>query len=264
MKLFWPKALFAFLALLVGLTLFAWFVLLRPIAQEPFGNPLTAFNHGSIGNEQRQGLPYWIWRVLPQMFPEYLPGRGDGYGAFGLFWMAGEEMPVGFAKKTLGVIPRVAPNCAFCHQGSYRLRADDPPTPVPGGPGTRVDPQAYLRFLARAGQDERFNGPALMDAITAMYDMPLWERLLYRYLLIPLTKSAMQEQAGLYAWTEARPDWGPGRIDPFNPVKFDNLKINDDGTIGNSDMMPLWGFARVIGDGSRTIAFHWDLSLIHI
>jgi hypothetical protein len=254
----WPKALAWFLAGIVGLGLFGWFVLLRPVAQPHVNDPIQEFNHGSIGNEERQGLPYWIWRVLPQMFPEYLPGDRDGYAAIGLYWVAGEELPVGLSKKTLGVIPRVAPNCAFCHQGSYRLYADDSPTLVPGGPGTRVNPQAYLRFLADAGQDARFNADAVMKEITAIYDMPWWERLLYRYLLIPLTKSALKKQGVLYAWTYERPDWGPGRIDPFNPVKYDNLKMGDDHTIGNSDMMPVWALDQALGDGSRIVAFHWD------
>ncbi len=107
-----------FLALIVVLILFAWFVLLRPVAQPATNDPLRVFNHGSIGNETDQGLPYWIWRVLPTMFPEHLPGNQDGYGAIGVYWVAGEELPGGFSKKTLGVIPRVAPNCAFCHAPS--------------------------------------------------------------------------------------------------------------------------------------------------
>src|SRR6266446_5864375 len=119
---------FAFVVVLIAL---AWFVLLRPVNQPATNDPLQVFDHGSIGNETQQGLPYWIWRVLPTLFPEYLPGNQDGYGAIGLYWVAGEELPVGFSKKTVGVIPRVAPNCAFCHQGSYRLRADDPATFVP-------------------------------------------------------------------------------------------------------------------------------------
>lgn len=258
MSLRWPKILAWFLAGVVTLTLVAWFVLLRPVDQPHTNDPIQAFNHGSIGNEEREGLPYWIWRVLPQMFPEYLPGKADGYAALGLYWEAGAELPVGLSKKTLGVIPRVAPNCAFCHQGSYRLHADDPAVLVPGGAGTRVNPQAYLRFLTDAGKDARFTSDAMMAEITAIYDMPLLERLLYRYLLIPFTRSALQERSKDFAWTYDRPDWGPGRIDPFNPVKYDNLKMGDDGTIGNSDMMPLWALDQALGDGTRVPVFHWD------
>ena len=258
MSLRWPKVLAGFLAAVVVLTLFAWFILLRPVDQPQVNDPIQAFNHGSIGNEDREGLPYWIWRVLPQMFPEYLPHGRDGYASLGLYWEAGAELPVGLSKKTLGVIPRVAPNCAFCHQGSYRLYSHEPATLVPGGPGTRVDPQGYLRFLTEAGMDARFTSDAMMAEITAIYDMPLWERMLYRFLLIPLTRSALQERRIDFAWTYDRPDWGPGRIDPFNPVKYDNLKMSDDGTIGNSDIMPLWAMDLALGDGSRRVAFHWD------
>ncbi len=258
MTLRWPKVLAWLLLALLVVVLSAWFVLLRPIPQPHVNDPIQSFNHGSIGNEEQQGLPYWIWRVLPQMFPDHLPGNKDGYAAVGLYWLAGDELPVGFAKKTLGVIPRVSINCAFCHQGSYRLRPDDKSTFVPGGAGTRVNSQGYLRFLFNSGKDARFTPDAVMDAITAIYDMPLWERLLYRYLLIPATKKALKEQADEFAWTNKRPDWGPGRIDPFNPVKYTNLKMGDDGTIGNSDMMPLWALNHKAADPTRTYALHWD------
>ena len=169
----------------------------------------------------------------------------------------GEELPVGFSKKTVGVIPRVAPNCAFCHQG-FRLHPDDPATLVPAGAGTRVNVQGFLRFLIKSGDDPRFAPDNVMTAITEIYDMPLWERLLYRYLLIPAVKSAFRDQAVRFAWTNSRPDWGPGRIDPFNPVKFFNLGLPDDGTIGNSDIMPLWDFSTALADATRQYSLHWD------
>ena len=50
---------------------------------------------------------------------------------------------------------------------------------------------------------------------------------------------------------DKNPDWGPGRVDPFNPIKFRILKQPIDGTIGNADMMPLWNMK---GRG----AVHWD------
>jgi hypothetical protein len=251
------------LALIAIVIPVAWFVLLRPVAQPATNDPLQVFDHGSIGNESTQGIPYWIWRVLPTLFPEYLPGNQNGYGSIGVYWVAGEELPVGFSKKTLGVIPRVAPNCAFCHQGSYRLHADDPATFVPAGAGTRVNIQGFLRFLTAIGRDkDRFTADRVMAAITAIYDMPLAERLLYRYLLIPAVRSAFEEQATRFAWMDPRPDcprpdWGPGRIDPFNPVKFFNLQLPDDCTIGNSDIVPLWHLDRLT-DPSREYSLHWD------
>jgi mono/diheme cytochrome c family protein len=252
------RILAAVLALIVVLIPLGWVVLFRPVAQPATHDPLQVFDHGSIGNEASQGIPYWIWRVLPTMFPEYLPGNQDGYGAIGVYWVAGEELPVGFSKKTLGIIPRVAPNCAFCHQGSYRLHPDDPATLVPAGAGTRVNVQGFLRFLTRCGADPRFTADNVMAAIAAIYDMPWGERLLYRYLLVPAVRSGFQDQAARFAWTRSRPDWGPGRIDPFNPVKFFNLELPDDGTIGNSDMMPLWDLNRIATDTTREYSLHWD------
>ena len=65
---FWT--LLAALVLSVG----AWALLLRPVAQKASNDPVWIFNHGSIGNEAAQGLPYWIWRVMPVVFSDLLPG----------------------------------------------------------------------------------------------------------------------------------------------------------------------------------------------
>lgn len=256
MKLFFWRALFVFLVLLLVGSAATYFGLLRPVAQAHTNDPVRLFNHGSIGNEGAQGLPYWIWRVLPQVFPEHLPGNKDGYGAFGVLWRPGEELPVGFAKTTLGVIPRVAPNCAFCHQGSYRLSPIDPPISVTAGAGTRVRVQDYLRFLIAVGNDPRFTADRIMEEVDRLTKLPAWESALYRYLLIPATRQALKAQTARFAWTRSRPDWGPGRIDPFNPVKFHNLELADDGTIGNSDMMPLW--ALDFRDVDHPTSLHWD------
>jgi mono/diheme cytochrome c family protein len=254
---FWKGLLGALVALVV-LGTGAWLLLIRPVPQAATNDPARLFNHGSIGNETAQGLPYWIWRVLPQIFPELLPGDREGYGAFGLYWAAGDRVPVGFSVKSLGVIDRVAPNCAFCHQGSYRLTTEDPAHLISAGVGTRVNVQAYLRFLTAVGQDPRFTADRVMSEITRIYDMPLWERVTYRFILIPAVRKALRAQAPGFAWMESRPDWGPGRIDPFNPVKFANLGLPDDGTIGNSDMMPLWGLSAAEAKPLRRYALHWD------
>jgi RoxA-like, cytochrome c-like len=249
-----------FLALIVVL-IPTYLLLTKP--PPPSNDPLQVFDHGSIGNETAQGLPYWIWRVLPTMFPEYLPGNQDGYGSIGVYWVGGEELPVGFSKRQFGPVALVAPNCAFCHQGTYRLHAGDVATFVPAGAGTRVNIQGFLRFLIAIGRHpDRFTADKVMAAITAIYKMPLWERLIYRYALIPVVRSALAEQATRFAWMDSRPDcprpdWGPGRIDPFNPVKFYNLHLPDDCTIGNSDIMPLWDLDRLT-DGNRVYSLHWD------
>ena len=50
-------------------------------AQDPtedstsFPDIVDHFKYGSIGTEERVGLPYWIWRVLPTVFEDKLPKR---------------------------------------------------------------------------------------------------------------------------------------------------------------------------------------------
>ena len=60
------------------------------------------FKYGSIGAEDRAGIPLWIWRVLPDLFPQYLPQRpGNGYERFGLIVVN----PVGWVNSAGSAIP---------------------------------------------------------------------------------------------------------------------------------------------------------------
>src|SRR3954471_21625740 len=100
-------------AVLVAVVAFvAWYKLFREEAQH-FDTFAEQFKYGSIGTEKPEGMPYWIWLVLPRLFPEHLPGPG-GYAALGLVWEDGHEIPVGFSKKTIG-FPRIGVTCALCH-----------------------------------------------------------------------------------------------------------------------------------------------------
>ena len=52
------------------------FVYNRFFREEPapyFASDEEHFLYGSVGTEAEQGVPYWIWLVLPRIFPEYLP-----------------------------------------------------------------------------------------------------------------------------------------------------------------------------------------------
>ena len=87
------------------------------------------------------------------------------------------------------------------------------------------------------------------------YDVKLSpvEKALYRYAIIPQTRQGLFELEKGYAWMANKPDWGRGRIDPFNPVKVNVLKMTPDDTIGNADMPPLWNLKAHAG-----YALHWD------
>src|SRR5207253_5648069 len=106
-----------------------------------------------------------------------------------------------------------------------------------------IDIQGYQRFLSSCAVDQEFNADNLIPVMDKMVGLNAAEKLLYRFVLIPVARKQLKKQAAAYAWSYQRPRWGPGRIDPFNPVKFGMLGLADDGTIGNSDMLPPWNLA---------------------
>ena len=228
----------------------AWYNLLREEPQQ-FASIEEYFKYGSIGAENAQGIPFWIWLVLPRVFPEYLP-RPGGYNALGLYNEPGHDVPVGFSRKTIG-FSRVGITCAVCHSGTIRLAPDEPPILLLAGAATTFDALSYQRFLFKSASDPRFNADRLLGEIAKNYNLSVLDRWLYRFVLIPATKKALLEQKVQNAWTDTRPDWGPGRIDPFNPVKVLYLGVGVGNTIGNSDMQPIWNM-----EGAPKRAYHWD------
>jgi len=246
----------AVLVFMVGST--AWYTLFREVPQKLSNDSIEEyFKYGSIGAENQNGLPYWIWQVLPRMFPEYLPGPG-GYASLGLPWEQGREMPIGFSKKTIG-FDRVAFNCAFCHTAMVRTSASEVvPTIYLGGPSHTFNALAFERFLFNCASDPRFTADRILAAIDQVAKLSILDKLLYRFAFIPATKKALLKQKADFAWTNTRPDWGRGRIDPFNPVKVAilanvNPQVSIGNTIGNADMVPIWNMRPREG-----MAYHWD------
>ncbi len=158
--------------------------------------------------------------MLPRIFPDLMPAPG-GYKSFGLVWEEGQEIPVGFSKKVVG-FPRVANNCAICHVGTWRSKEDEVPHVVVASPANTVDVQGMIRFLAKAGADSRFNASTILAEIDRETKLSLLDRELYRFLIIPLTKRALQQQEKQFVWMNRPgwPDWGPGRDDPMNLTKY--------------------------------------------
>lgn len=213
------------------------------------------FKYGSIGNDEATGLPFLVWRALPSVFADLLP-HPTGYASLGMVWEPGREhegVPVGFSKVRIG-FDRISINCALCHTPIARISADAPPRVYPGGASNTIDIFAYQKFLSDCARDPRFTPDILLPAMNRIQKLSLLDRLFYRYAIIPATRKGLLEQAERFSWTVSRPPWGPGRIDPFNPVKFGMLHLEDDGTIGNSVMQALWG----VGARKPGTPFHWD------
>jgi hypothetical protein len=231
--------------------LFAYNSFFREEPAPYFQSDEDHFLYGSIGTEAEQGIPYWIWLVLPRIFPEYLHGPG-GYASIGVLSRDGHDMPIGLSKVTIG-FPRVGFNCAMCHAASVRARPDDVPTIFPAAASHQTGVQEYRRFLIACANDPRFTAGAILGEIAKNTRLSLTDRLLYRLVIIPGTRRWILKLQDEGAWIQTRPDWGRGRIDPFNGLKFVTLRQPIDDTIGNSDMMPLWNLRRREGT-----SFHWD------
>jgi len=233
----WGRYILVAIAAIIGIAapLFWWY-LLRTVPLY-YSSDEEHFKYGSIGVEATAGMPYWLWLVMPRMFPEKLPGPG-GYTSLGIVWEEGKEMPIGFTKMTIG-IPRVGVNCAACHTTSVRKTPEDKPLFILGGPAHQFDIQAYQRFLFACAKDPRFTADEILKELQYVYKFSFVERLFYRYLIIPGTRRSLLEMEKQFAWMELRPDWGPGRTD-MNPFKLMVLKLTDDRSVGNTDMMAIW------------------------
>ena len=251
----------ATIASLLTIGIFAWGSyrwVTEPIVPA-FASDEEYFKYGSIGNDGAAGIPYPIWVAMPEVCAKHLP-RPQGYAAFGLIWERGRnpalDTPVGFSRAKAGV-ERVSINCAVCHAVRARLAADAEPQVYVGGAANTVDIQGYQRFLFRCAADDQFTADHLIPAMEAKVKLSWLDRLTYRFVLIPFVRMSLKEQADGIAWAERRPLWGPGRIDPFNPVKFGMLGLADDETVGNSDMQAVWNLdAR---ERVRSPApLHWD------
>ena len=225
-----------------------WLHLARKGPPAIFEQPEMQFKYGAVG--LKQGFPYYLWVVMPEVFPDLLP-RPGGWEVFGLI-DEGRGYPVGFAKQTVGY-PGLTPNCALCHTGQYRRDEYSDITIVPGAPAGSLDFRAFNEFVFAAAADPRFDPDVLMPAIENHFDLNWSERLIYRYVLLPVVKKQLNKQGEAAAWMTTRPQSGRGRFDAFNLFKISVLGIADDGTIGTSDYPPLWN------QGARAGQYlHWN------
>ncbi|WHZ22681.1 MAG: hypothetical protein OJF47_001793 [Nitrospira sp.] len=241
------KMILFILLLSAGATVFlGWYKFFREEPQPTWitADPHMRFKYGSIGAEYDAGVPYWIWYVLPRMFPEKLPGPG-GYSSLGILWEQGQEMPIGFTKRTIG-FPRVANTCSSCHTASYRSRPDENQTFVPTGPNHTLNLEAFFRFMIDCAKDPRFNPDNMMAEINLSADLSMLDRMIYRFILIPITKKRLLEREQQFAWIYRKdfPEWGRGRDDAMNLTKYFMIKFPMDDSLGPTDMPSLWNLNK--------------------
>ncbi|MEQ8963213.1 MAG: c-type cytochrome [Coleofasciculus sp. C2-GNP5-27] len=245
--------------LIAGVILVAIIGLISPLV---LNNPVDYadindhFKYGSIGSEPENGVPYWIWKVLPAVFPDKLPG--EGYQSLGFLYEPGKDRPIGFSQRRV-LIDRVGLNCAICHVGSLRDTPESEPQIIPTMPSNTVNLQRYIQFLGKTALDERFTPNRILAEIDAQGGKfnPI-QKLIYRYLVIPQTRDALITQASQLAFLNEQPDWGPGRVDTFNPYKsiqfsFPMDELEEDEKIGTVDLPSIWNQKPREG-----LQLHWD------
>ncbi len=215
------------------------------------------FRYGSIGGEKSSGIPYWIWRVLPEMFPDALPG--GGYTSLGFIQESGEALPIGFAKGKSNGLETVTQNCATCHVGRVRTAPDAEPQIIATMPANTVDMEGYIQFLRAVALDSRFNAQEMMPYIEASgANLNPFAKILYRFVVIPQTRDALITRGDRLSFMDRQLPYGPGRADVFTPYKtlqfnFPQAQLTASELAGISDFPPIWAQQKREG-----MQLHWD------
>jgi hypothetical protein len=226
------------------------------------------FKYGSIGSEPGGSLlnpvggalpPYWMFKALPSICPEKLPG---GYASVGLIMEPGKDLPIGISRRNRLGIDQVGFNCALCHTGTVRDAPGEPPRVVPGMPSHQLDLQALVSFVLECSLDDRLTRENVLRQARELGGggPSPFERLLLRFGFV----GRLQDQVlGLRnriapVLSDRVPRWGRGRVDTFNPYKsvqfnwsLDQLPPSE--LIGAADYPSLWNQAPREG-----MHLHWD------
>jgi Cytochrome C oxidase, cbb3-type, subunit III len=262
-KSLWHKVIAVFFALLLSLVI--WLVMVfttnKPV---DYKNIVEQFKYGSLGSEITTGIPYWIWRVMPEVFADKLPQPDlqskslPSYSSLGFIQEPGQKLPIGFSLRKV-IVDRVGLNCATCHVGTFRTSPEAPSQVVAAMPSNVVNLQGYIDFISAVGLDPRFSPDRLMAAIDRVSGglNPL-ESLIYRYVAIPKTRDVLIDQGAKLSFLHRQPQWGPGRVDTFNPYKsiqfnFPMDKLDPHELIGTADFPAVWNQKPRAG-----LQLHWD------
>lgn len=247
----------ALLVAFVAGTYLYWRVVPQPA--ERYADVAAHYKYGSTGGDNTErGVPYRLWRVLPEMFPEHLPGGGKagaGYDAFGMILEPGADRPIGFSKRRVLGFDLVGMNCAICHAGSVRATPESRPQIVLGMPSNTVDLQAYFRFQFKCVQDDRFTVEAVMDRIRAQGDLDWYERAFYPRVIRQFRDKVLEQKAKVAYWDreDKFPRFGAGRIDTFNSVKVLSVDMPVGDAVGTNDFPSVWNQRP-----RRHMLMHWD------
>ena len=259
-----------FIAIAVVVAIFGLWLLLSITSDSPveYDEITEHFKYGSIGSEPGGSLlrpiggalpPYWVFKSLPAICGDKLPG---GYASVGLIYEPGKDLPIGISKRRRFGVDQVGFNCAVCHTSTLRDSPDATPRIVLGMPAQQLDLQALVRFIRECSLDSRTTVDNLRGRIAELNGRPsLFERALMRFGLVDRLKVQtldLRNRMGPVVLDDELPDWGPGRVDTFNPYKAIQFnwpleKLPRSELIGAADFPSLWNQAPREG-----MHLHWD------
>jgi hypothetical protein len=276
------------LAVLLGLLVLWWYRFGTP---EDFDHMEDHFKYGSIGADHplaQAPLPYWLWRVLPEVIPPVkalpeehragLHADRSGYEVFGLVeertqatprgYAKGQPpftRPIGFSRRNVLGMDFVGLNCAFCHTTTLRSVPGGERQIVLGGTGNATDIESYFLYMFAAMGKEGLDADAVMAAVDRELvrqnaQLGWFQRLLYRYVVLPVLPHYLprleKDRFDFIALgnTARLPDFGPGRVDTWGLYKRVFVKPpQHDSISGTSDFPPLWNQRARAG-----MRMHWD------
>jgi mono/diheme cytochrome c family protein len=267
----------AVLLLLLVLAILAGWLIRRFTKDQPvvYADIGDHFKYGSIGAEPGISLlspaggvlpPYWVFKVLPKICPDKLPG---GYASLGLLYEPGHDLPIGVSRRWRLGFDQVGLNCAACHTGTVRETPASKPQIVLGMPSNQLDIEELFRFVLDCSLDERFTADNLLGKIEEEGgDLGAFDRFLYRVALVnqvKLTTLNLQKRIGVLLQPDVTA-WGRGRVDTFNPYKSIQFnwpldKLPHGELIGASDFPSLWNQkprAQPLPQAPHGMWLHWD------
>lgn len=221
-----------------------------------YADPVEHFKYGSTGGERNMGFPYWIWKVLPEVCADYLPGKG--FESLGFIYEPGKDLPVGMSKRRQMGIDRVFLNCAVCHTSTVRVKPDAEPRLVAGMPANRFDLMGFQKFIYQCMADRRFTPTQVVPRIEAQAGgLGLLDKLVVYPLGVHLMRDGVDGLLGRLRFIHEESDWGPGRVDTFNSAKaifnFPIEQLPKEELVGASDFPAIWNQAK-----KRGMQLHWD------
>jgi hypothetical protein len=232
-----------------------------------YADILEHFKYGSIGSEPGGTIftpiggvlpPYLIFRALPDVCPEKLPG---GYASLGLVVEPGHEMPIGVSRRWRLGTEQVGLNCAACHTGTVRATPNSDRMIVLGMPAHEFDIERFFQFVESCSLDDRLTANKVI-AVAKQHGehVSLMQKLLLCVTLIQRTKLqtlSLQNRIGPLL-NGTLPRWGRGRVDTFNPYKaiqfnWDLNQLSREELTGAADFPSLWNQKPREG-----MHLHWD------